>query len=252
MPQADIGIVPSTVFFLFLSFLLGYLCWVNFIFPRLITLTRIKGVVQTIEEKDFFGSLDKLNDGIVLSRLEKVSNSKFIAKYFLFLAFDPALVLDLPADEIPLIINFVLISLSFYFVLSGMLSKAHSDSRDFVKTLCNFEFSSTIEEANTARKATVKYLRSSSLLGFYELSQKWVNTRKTLVLPIVKSSVVESSISLLSEIALTIAAKKSLRLGKLFKDVKIRQSKLLNSLFIARPVKTFRLKSNKLNLSVNE
>lgn len=246
MPQADIGIVPSTVFFLFTSFLLGYLVWVNFIFPRLVTVTRVKEVVKSIEEKDFFGSLDKLNDNVALTKLEKVSNKKFDTKLLSlsFLSFDPAVVLDLPSDEIPLLINFVLISLSFYFVLSGLLAKSHDDSRNFIKSICNFDFASTIAEVNQTRSNIVKYLRGSSLLGSYELARKWVSTRNTLVLPILKNSVVEGSQSLLSDIAVKLATKRSMKLAEIFGKAKKNQSKIVNSLFTSKSIRVFRLKSN--------
>jgi len=230
MPQADIGLVSSTVFFLFFSFLLGYFYWVNFVFPQIVTLFRVKNLVQNIKEKDFNISSDYSTS----SRLAVSPKNYF--------SLTPAIILDLPSDEIPLLVNFILISLSFYFILSNILEKSHTESRDFVKSLCDFDFSSSIESANQNRLSAIKYLRSSSLISVYDVSTKWLSSRKKLVLPLVTLFCRNATQGLLNELSNKISNKKSTKLTKIFSKVKSKSMKAASFLLIPSHIKSFKIK----------
>lgn len=232
MPQADIGLVSSTVFFLFLSFLLGYFVWVNFVFPQIVTLYRVKQIVQNVKEKDFNAS----SDHSIPSRLNVSPKNYF--------SLIPALILDLPSDEIPLLINFVLISLSFYFILSTILEKSHNDSRNFVKSLCDFDFSSSIEVANESRLSAIKYLRSSSLISVYDISLKWVLKRSKLILPLAILSSKAASLALLNDLASKVSNRKTAKLTKVFNKVKSKSIKASSFLLVSAQIRNFKIKND--------
>eukprot|EP01117_Protostelium_nocturnum_P004862 TRINITY_DN1761_c0_g3_i1.p8 TRINITY_DN1761_c0_g3~~TRINITY_DN1761_c0_g3_i1.p8 ORF type:complete len:232 (+),score=4.23 TRINITY_DN1761_c0_g3_i1:9179-9874(+) len=230
MPQADIGLVSSTVFFLFLSFLLGYFVWVNFVFPQVVVLFRIKQIVKDIKEKDFNSSLTEATS----------SRTSISPKNYFSLI--PSLVLDLPSDEIPLLVNFVLISLSFYFILSSLLEKSHKDSENFVKSLCDFDFASSIEDANQNRLSAIKYARSASLISLYEVSLKWLAERSHMILPAIASLVYVTAKDLLNDILIKKSMIKSSKLTKMFSKVKLRSTKAATLLLSPSLVKSFRIK----------
>jgi len=232
MPQADIGLVSSTVFFLFLSFLLGYFVWVNFVFPQVVTLYRVKQIVQNIKEKDF----NSFSDYSLPTRLNVSSKNYF--------SLIPAIILDLPSDEIPLLINFILISLSFYFILSSILEKSHNESRNFVKSLCDFDFSSSIESSNESNLLAIKYLRSSSLISIYDISLKWISKRSKLILPLTRLFIQTASLSLLNDLSSKLSNRKTAKLTKVFNKVKSKSMKAASFLLVTAQIKNFKIKND--------
>lgn len=188
MPQADIGIINSTVFFLFSSFILGYFVWVNYLFPKVLTSIRVKTFTLGIEDKSY--NVDVVDD-ILSKRLELKFSSIFLV--------DPILSLDLHADELVLLFNTSLVTLFFYFISGKGLSALHKNNSNIILGLSSFDFSEEIRVSILKRKKIKTYLRKALAKSMYTLLRKWQFKREHLLFPSIKSKVLVLSREFLFE-----------------------------------------------------
>lgn len=217
MPQADIGMINSTVFFLFVSFIAGYFVWVNFLFPRVVVSFRVKSFVSNLEQKDYSSDV---------ALVERFSDKKTKALKFQSIFFiDPILALDLPSDEVVLLFNTTLVAAFFYFVSNKSLSDIHKSSRDFVLALSSFDFVEDLKTSLIYRDGMVKHLRSGLTYSVYKVYNLWEKNKNDFLFPFFSASYRLLGDELLAEISAKNASRKINKFNK-FLDKTRRKSKV--------------------------
>lgn len=214
MPQTDLMGFPSTIFFLLLTFLGGYVLFVSFVLPDLLLITKVRNFLSylSLEKQDNLISSDK-----ILVSVEKDSkflnnlNNKVSLSFFIFYSL----------EDLLLAVNFLNLVFVLYFVLKDQIIASQIESSNLlVKPLNDLKKSTyKLEDSIENYELLSNNLRNDILKPILFQYSLWNKNRNNLFFKPLVNNLFKITTSILEEQRLLFQFEKNKKLYTQFKSL---------------------------------
>lgn len=215
MPQTDLMGFPSTIFFLLLTFLGGYVAFVSFILPELLLITKVRNFLSSLsltKDENLLSS-----DKIAVS-LEK--DSKFLSSLNKF-KLSSGFVIFYNLEDLMLAVNFLNLVFILYFVLKDQITNNQIESSNLlVKPLSDLKLStSKLDDSIKNYELLGQNLRNDILKPILFQYTLWNKNRNNLFFKPLVNSLFKITTSVLEEQRLLFQFEKNKKLYSQFKNL---------------------------------
>lgn len=215
MPQTDLMGFPSTIFFLLLTFLGGYVAFVTFILPELLLVTKVRNFLSSLsltKDKNLLSS-----DKISIS-LEK--DSKFLSSLDKF-KLSSGFVIFYNLEDLMLAVNFLNLVFILYFVLKDQITANQIESSNLlVKPLLDLKLSTNkLDDSIKNYELLGQNLRNDILKPILFQYSLWNKNRNSLFFKPLASNLFKITTSILEEQRLLFQFEKNKKLYSQFKNL---------------------------------
>lgn len=214
MPQTDLMGFPSTIFFLLLTFLGGYVLFVSFVLPDLLLITKVRNFLSylSLEKQDNLVSSDKIlvsveKDAKFLNNL----NNKVSLSFFIFYSL----------EDLLLAVNFLNLVFVLYFVLKDQIIASQVESSNLLVKPLNDLKSSTykLEDSIKNYELLSNNLRNDILKPILFQYSLWNKNRNSLFFKPLVNNLFKITTSILEEQRLLFQFEKNKKLYTQFKSL---------------------------------
>lgn len=215
MPQTDLMGFPSTIFFLLLTFLGGYVAFVSFVLPELLLVTKVRNFLSSLsltKDKNLLSS-DKIaisleEDSKFLSNLDKLKiSSGFVIFYNL--------------EDLLLAVNFLNLVFILYFILKDQILTSQIESSNLlVKPLLDLKLSTNkLDDSIKNYELLGQNLRNDILKPILFQYNLWNKNRNNLFFKPLINNLFKITTSILEEQRLLFQFEKNKKLYSQFKSL---------------------------------
>lgn len=197
MPQTDLLSFPSTIFFLLLTFLGGYLLFVSYVLPDLLFIAKARTFLAGLTLKTSQQHLSRRANTLLES--SKSAESNFIGSKLA--AFCPYSAIVLTFEDFLLAVNFLNLVLILYYVLRDSLYTSQLESSKLlVKPLLDLRESTyKISEASNFYTTLKDNLRSELAKPLLVQSNLWCRYRSRLYYRPIAAVIAEITLEVINE-----------------------------------------------------
>jgi len=217
MPQTDLMGFPSTIFFLLLTFIGGYVVFVSYILPELLLISKVRNFLlnlNLVKNTSKFNSLDKIEYSLEKEKhfLNKLDAYKLYSSFFIFYSL----------EDLLLAVNFLNLIFVLYFVLkSQIIDNQLESSKLLVKPLSDLKLSTyKLDESVKSYELLGQNLRSDILKPILFQYHLWNKNRENLFFKPLSFQLFRITTSILEEQRLSFQFEKNKRLYSQFQTLK--------------------------------